>query len=37
MTITISQLRAGAQTQLDTIAALRTVYDYVPDTAPASA
>lgn len=36
MTITISQLRAGAQTQLDTIAALRTVYDYVPDTAPAT-
>lgn len=36
MTITISSLRAGAQTQLDTIAALRTVYDYVPDTAPAT-
>ena len=36
MTITISQLRAGAQTQLDTIATLRTVYDYIPDTAPAT-
>ena len=36
MTITISQLRAGAQTQLDTIAILRTVYDYIPDTAPAT-
>lgn len=36
MTISISALRAGAQTQLDTIAALRTVYDYIPDTAPAT-
>lgn len=36
MTITISALRAGAQTQLDTIAILRTVYDYIPDTAPAT-
>ena len=36
MTITISSLRGGAQTQLDTIAALRTIYDYVPDTAPAT-
>ena len=36
MTITISALRAGAQTQLDTITALRTVYDYIPDTAPAT-
>jgi hypothetical protein len=36
MTITISSLRAGAQTNLDTIAALRTVYDYIPDTAPAT-
>jgi len=36
MTITISALRAGAQTQLDTIATLRTVYDYIPDTAPAT-
>ncbi len=36
MTITISALRQGAQTQLDTIAALRTVYDYIPDTAPAT-
>lgn len=36
MTITISALRAGAQANLDTIAALRTVYDYVPDTAPAT-
>lgn len=36
MTITISSLRGGAQTALDTIAALRTVYDYVPDTAPAT-
>lgn len=36
MTITISALRQGAQTQLDTITALRTVYDYIPDTAPAT-
>lgn len=36
MTITISALRAGAQTQLDTISTLRTVYDYIPDTAPAT-
>ena len=36
MTISISALRAGAQTNLDTIAALRTVYDYIPDTAPAT-
>jgi hypothetical protein len=36
MSITISSLRAGAQTQLDTITALRTVYDYIPDTAPAT-
>jgi len=36
VTITISALRAGAQTQLDTIATLRTVYDYIPDTAPAT-
>lgn len=34
MTITISSLRAGAQTNLDTISTLRTVYDYIPDTAP---
>lgn len=34
MTISISALRAGAQTNLDTIAALRTIYDYIPDTAP---
>ncbi len=36
MTISISALRAGAQTNLDTISALRTVYDYIPDTAPAT-
>lgn len=36
MSITISSLRAGAQARLDTIAALRTVYDYIPDTAPAT-
>lgn len=36
MTISISSLRAGAQTRLDTIAALRTIYDYIPDTAPAT-
>ena len=34
MTITISALRAGAQTQLDTVSTFRTIYDYVPDTAP---
>lgn len=36
MTITISSLRGGAATALDTIAAIRTVYDYIPDTAPAT-
>lgn len=36
MTITISQLRGGAATLLDTITAIRTVYDYIPDTAPAT-
>lgn len=36
MTITISALRAGAQTQLDTITVFRTIYDYIPDTAPAT-
>ena len=36
MTISISSLRAGAQARLDTIAALRTIYDYIPDTAPAT-
>jgi hypothetical protein len=34
VTITISALRAGAQTQLDTVSTFRTIYDYVPDTAP---
>ena len=36
MTITISSLRGGAATALDTITAIRTVYDYIPDTAPAT-
>jgi hypothetical protein len=36
LSITISQLRGGAATALDTIAAIRTVYDYIPDTAPAT-
>ena len=36
MTISISALRAGAQTQLDAITLFRTIYDYVPDTAPAT-
>jgi hypothetical protein len=36
LTITISQLRGGAATALDTIASIRTVYDYIPDTAPAT-
>lgn len=36
MTITISSLRGGAASALDTIAAIRTVYDYIPDTAPAT-
>jgi hypothetical protein len=36
MTMTISSLRGGAATALDTIAAIRTVYDYIPDTAPAT-
>ena len=34
MTITISALRAGAQTKLDTVSTFRTIYDYIPDTAP---
>jgi hypothetical protein len=34
VTISISALRAGAQTNLDTITTFRSIYDYVPDTAP---
>ena len=36
MTISITALRAGAQTNLDTVATFRTIYDYIPDTAPAT-
>lgn len=36
MTITISALRQGAQTNLENLQALRTIYDYIPDTAPAT-
>ena len=34
MSANISTLRANAATLLDTITAVRKVYDYIPDTAP---
>ena len=34
MSANISTLRANAATLLDTITAIRKVYDYIPDTAP---
>lgn len=36
MTISITALRTAAQTALDTVGTFRTVYDYIPDTAPAT-